>query len=96
VINPPSDVRFADRAASLLPDHVRTPEGLETELRKDYPRAVVHKRVLTGEPDTWYVYREGRWIPSSSETTETPSRATLEPLPITWPQQRSGLKRSRV
>ena len=34
-------------------------------LARHYPRVVVHERVLSGESlPTWYVYREGNWIPS--------------------------------
>ena len=30
-----------------------------------FPRAVVHARELSSEPEVWYVYREGAWRPSS-------------------------------
>ncbi len=30
-----------------------------------FPRVVVVERQLSGEPPTWYVYRDGRWAPPS-------------------------------
>jgi hypothetical protein len=45
-----------------LYDSIRwvTPDRLENALREVYPRAVVRRRDLAGEPmPTWYVYREG-------------------------------------
>ena len=31
-----------------------------------FPRVVVVERQLSGEPPTWYVYRDGRWAPPSA------------------------------
>jgi hypothetical protein len=39
-----------------------TPDRLEDALRELYPRVVVRRRELVGEPmRTWYVYREGTY-----------------------------------
>jgi hypothetical protein len=66
VINPRSDEPFVILAHRLVEDGSATVEDLERELRRTYPRAVVRQRELSGESIvTWYVYREGSWIPSS-------------------------------
>ncbi len=59
---PSSDLGFrrhVDRlqAAGLL----ITPEALEARLRRMFPRAVVRRRDISGEPVAWYVYRDGGW-----------------------------------
>jgi PAS domain-containing protein len=38
-----------------------SPEELQARLRRLFPRAVVRRRDLSGEPPAWYVYREGSW-----------------------------------
>jgi PAS domain-containing protein len=40
-----------------------TPAELEARLRRLFPRAVVRPRDIVGEPDAWYVYRDGTWRP---------------------------------
>ena len=66
VIDPRSDEAFVILAHRLVEDGMATVEDLERELRRVYPRAVVRQRELSGEAIvTWYVYREGSWIPSS-------------------------------
>jgi PAS domain-containing protein len=37
------------------------PEALEARLRVLFPRAVVRRRDIVGEPTAWYVYRDGAW-----------------------------------
>lgn len=57
---------------SLFREHVRwcaeryphdEPGQLERRLRQLFPRVVVRSRGLSGEPPTWYVYRDGEWRP---------------------------------
>ena len=56
---------FAAAAHALLDGGTGTPAQLQRSLRERYPRAVVRARELSSEPsEVWYVYREGRWIPS--------------------------------
>jgi hypothetical protein len=50
-------VAAVERLATASADH----RMLERRLRAQYPRAVVHRRELSGESGTWYVYRDGRW-----------------------------------
>jgi PAS domain-containing protein len=63
-----------DRAFREQVDRVRrrhaptTPEDLELRLRRLFPRVVVVERQLSGEPPSWYIYRDGRWAPSSTST----------------------------
>ncbi|MBA2380666.1 MAG: hypothetical protein H0V73_01025 [Chloroflexi bacterium] len=38
-----------------------TPEALEARLRGIFPRAIVRRRDISGEPAAWYVYRDGGW-----------------------------------
>lgn len=63
VLNPRSDARFVD-AATLQATLAATPAALVQRLRGAYPKVVVHARSLSGESnDTWYVYRDGAWVP---------------------------------
>lgn len=72
VINPASDEAFARRAKEHL-DHLAAPAELQARLRSTYPHAIVRSRGLAGESETWYVYRDGHWVPpepSDFESTE--------------------------
>lgn len=74
VLNPRSDATFTRRAARVVRDGVTRAEDLQAELRRTYPGAVVHRRILDGEQvETWYVYRDGRWVPTTGprETKKT-------------------------
>jgi len=62
VLNPSTDDDFVDRARSLAAE-ATTAEALEQALRAYYPRAVVRRRDLSAEHESWYVYREGHWVP---------------------------------
>lgn len=65
VINPRSDQEFEELADGLVAGGVSTAEALEGELRTRYPKAKVRERMLSSEPmRTWYVYREGTWVPN--------------------------------
>jgi hypothetical protein len=65
VVNPRSDEAFDDLANRLTANGAHTPAALERGLRERYPNAVVRERSLSSEPIiTWYVYREGVWVPS--------------------------------
>jgi hypothetical protein len=65
VLNPRSDETFFELAERLTAAGAETPEALERELRTRYPAAVVRARSLSSEPIvTWYVYREGTWVPN--------------------------------
>jgi hypothetical protein len=64
VVNPRSDAEFVAFAEDAVRAEATTPLALEEALRTRYPRAQVRARDLRGEAVTWYVYREGRWIPS--------------------------------
>lgn len=67
VVNPTDDRDFADAAEAAVDDGADSTATLERHLRAAYPLATVHARELAGEPTTiWYVYREGRWVPSRS------------------------------
>lgn len=60
--NPPGDSAFRKAIDELLESGVRDPGEAQERLRQRYPRAVVRPRELANEPQTWYVYREGRWV----------------------------------
>lgn len=67
VVNPRTDAAFVafvgERTADLRD---LDPLVLQSELRERYPSATVHARLLSSEPATvWYVYRDGRWTPST-------------------------------
>lgn len=62
VTNPAGDVAFRDHAEAMLQEGQSVAE-LQEILRRDYPRAVVRARDLSGErPVVWYVYRDGHWV----------------------------------
>ena len=63
IINPRSDRAFAARVHELAAS-ARSPAALEAALRLHHPAAVVRPRALNGEHETWYVYRDGHWVPS--------------------------------
>ena len=68
IANPTHDHTFVALAERLVAEGAASPEALQTELRKDYPRTLVRERVLTAEPvRTWYAYREGRWVDSRDD-----------------------------
>ena len=62
VLNPSTDKEFVDRARSLVVQGT-TAEALQQGLRAYYPRAVVRRRDLSAEHESWYVYRDGHWVP---------------------------------
>jgi hypothetical protein len=67
VINPRSDATFVALTEELMMAGMPTISDLERQLRNQYPRAVVRERGLAGESTTtWYVYREGTWVPSET------------------------------
>lgn len=75
IINPASDLELAGLARGLATSGPWTPETLQAELRRTFPKVVVHTRDLSGErTPIWYVYREGRWIP----TEQTDRSLSLE------------------
>jgi hypothetical protein len=66
VVNPRTDAEFVAEAERLTREGADTAAALEAALRERYPRAVVRERGLAAEATTWYVYREGTWVPSES------------------------------
>ncbi len=63
VINPAGDVAFRAAVEDAFDPADPSAAGLQADLRKRYPKAVVRARDLIGErPPTWYVYREGHWV----------------------------------
>lgn len=65
VVNPRSDGTFREVAEQLAANDADTPAALQHKLRERYPAAVVRERSLSNEHIvTWYVYREGTWVPT--------------------------------
>ena len=62
---PSSDAAFRKQVERILGGSPPAdPEELEARLRRLFPRAVVRRRDISGEPTAWYVYRDGGWRPS--------------------------------
>jgi hypothetical protein len=75
VVNPASDRVFADFTEMLVDHGADSPQELASRLRSVYPQATVHRRDLTGETQiVWYVYRDGHWVNSRSNTSEEAGR----------------------
>ena len=67
VINPRSDDAFADTVHALADTGDLSAAELQRSLRATYPLATVREREISGELwSTWYVYREGMWVPNES------------------------------
>src|SRR5262245_17200413 len=91
VVNPRTDAGFADLVSALVGDDTSA-ELLESRLREVYPHAIVRRRLLSGEfAETWYVYREGTWIPNDVEMQRQISRQ----LRTTSPMMRGESRLSR-
>jgi hypothetical protein len=64
IINPRGDGAFVSFVQHQMETGAASTAALESRLRARYPLASVHERALSGEARaTWYVYREGKWIP---------------------------------
>ena len=62
---PSSDAAFRRQVERILSGGTHgEPEELEERLRRFFPRAVVRRRDISGEPTAWYVYRDGGWRPA--------------------------------
>jgi len=71
VINPAGDMAFRSAAEKLLADGALSPAQLQAMLRAQFPNATVFGGIEEAGSERWYVYREGRWIDSSSATDMT-------------------------
>ena len=59
---PTTDLAFSQMVNRLhATAESQGPIGLETRLRRIFPRAVVRSREIAGEAPAWYVYRDGGW-----------------------------------
>ncbi len=62
IINPAGDHAFGAMAESVL-EEGQSAEEYQVILRRQYPKAVVRPRQLSGERRVvWYVYRDGHWV----------------------------------
>ena len=61
-VNPLSDTAFAKRTADCMTAGAARPEDLAAQLRGTYPNVVARKRDISGEAESWYVYRDGHWV----------------------------------
>jgi len=61
-VNPLSDVAFARLTADFVTAGTTRPEDLANQLRATYPNVVARKRDISGEAESWYVYRDGHWV----------------------------------
>lgn len=61
-VNPLSDTTFAQHAADLVSSGISRPEDLADQLRPSYPNVVARNREISGEAESWYVYRDGHWV----------------------------------
>lgn len=81
IVNPATDVGLVALANRLVTSGIGTADALQRELRRFYPVLVVRRRELAGERfETWYVYREGHWIPTAS-TDSAGAAETTQPEP---------------
>src|SRR4051794_3910955 len=83
---PSTDTAFRTQVERLLervsPDR---PDTFETRLRGLFPRAVVRARDIAGEPQAWYVYRDGGWRPDlTGPWWEEPGQPRIVAAPDGW------------
>ena len=59
---PSADRGFARKIKAIVAAvRPETPEDLQRSLRPQFPRVVVQRRLLSGEPRIiWYVFRDGK------------------------------------
>jgi hypothetical protein len=67
-VNPLSDEAFAQRTADIVTGGTTRPEDLADQLRGAYPDVVARKRDISGEAESWYVYRDGHWVDDEAST----------------------------
>lgn len=70
---PSDDTAFAEHVRRLMeraPD--MGPAALGARLALVYPTVVVRARDLSGEPEVWYVYRDGAWRPPAGPWWQDP------------------------
>jgi PAS domain-containing protein len=59
---PSADQAFRVQVARLIARlDPAGPDELQARLRRLFPRALVRRRDISGEPPAWYVYRDGSW-----------------------------------
>jgi PAS domain-containing protein len=77
---PSTDTAFRTHVDRLRAnEHPASAGDLEARLRRLFPRVVVVERSLSGEMPAWYVYRDGRWVPSAEAAWWTePAAPRLE------------------
>lgn len=61
-VNPMSDAAFAQQTADFVTGGTTRPEDLADQLRPAYPNVVARMREISGEAESWYVYRDGHWV----------------------------------
>lgn len=75
---PSTDTAFRSLVERIVVDAGAVPVELEGRLRRIFPRVIVRERKLSGEPRTWYVYRDGGWLASQTgEWWQQPSMPRL-------------------
>jgi hypothetical protein len=89
---PSTDAAFRRYVARLRTvASLRSPEALEARLRRVFPRVVVRRREISGEPAAWYVYRDGGWRPSMTGSWwEQPGLPRVEISPEGWVDRASA------
>jgi PAS domain-containing protein len=64
---PSADAAFVEHARLIAATERHSDAaGLQARLRRFYPRAIARARELSGEPDVWYVYRDGMWAAAAA------------------------------
>lgn len=75
---PGSDDAFRAHVMSVAAGGADTPAGLQQRLKEMFPRVFVRERELSGERETWYVYRDGRWMSPEGLIYTDPSGRYLD------------------
>ena len=61
-IIPSTDTAFGEHVERLVARHaIQTAPALAARLQRLFPRVVVRPSEVSGQSDTWYVYRDGVW-----------------------------------
>lgn len=72
-LNPWNDPDFVADVEAEIEGGIADAGELQRRLSVAYPDVLVRRRGLAGEPESWYIYRDGRWVnPVGARRADSP------------------------